>query len=447
MVAQSINMKSMLRTTFLFALLCLSPLVRADGAAPALPGTAVAITPLPKEYSEDKVVVAVSQAAISRGWTVVSTDHGVVVITLNHRGIDSKLFLVIGKGSVQIYSDSWTVNGSGTHQKPTVPTRWINNLQQDILHFVGLLGSSPTGPGAGRRRADPSSMPSSKMTAIPSLRPGFGLGDSELTVPVDCLAGPKYDTVFAARPGSVSVVAGDAHRPREEATGRLYHDLLEQSRGSFLYRIWNYVPAINGVTAGLEHYRHFCRGRSLAFEEHYGRDFQDRMPAASAVGCGGRALIVAYLAGKDAPEYLENPRQIPAYQYPPDYGPRAPSFARATAVRAAGQGDFFIAGTSAIVGHATVAPSRTGAQVDCTLENLRAISRVCGLGNDLGAGRGGARHFKVYLRHASDLPEVTARLDERLLGQGDQVSYLHADICRADLNVEIEATLLGTSLA
>jgi hypothetical protein len=32
-------------------------------------------------------------------------------------------------------------------------------------------------------------------------------------------------------------------------------------------------------------------------------------------------------------------------------------------------------------------------------------------------------------------------LEERLLVSGDRVTYLQADICRARLNVEIEATL------
>jgi chorismate lyase/3-hydroxybenzoate synthase len=276
--------------------------------------------------------------------------------------------------------------------------------------------------------------------------PGFRLGGSEFVVPVDCLAGPGSDTVLSAWRGTASVLGGDERLPLKEATQRLYQGILEQTAGAFLYRIWNYVPAINGTTADLEHYRHFCQGRSLAFEERYGRGFEERMPAASAVGCRGSRLLVAFLAGKTPAQYLENPRQVPAYRYPASYGPRAPSFARATAVRADGRGDVFIAGTSAIVGHATMAPSQTAAQLDCTLENLRAISQVCGLGEDLAGRQAETRHFKVYLRHASDLAEVTSILDDRLLRPTDQVSYLRADICRADLNIEIEATVLGARL-
>jgi chorismate lyase/3-hydroxybenzoate synthase len=83
------------------------------------------------------------------------------------------------------------------------------------------------------------------------------------------------------------------------------------------------------------------------------------------------------------------------------------------------------------------------AQLDCTLDNLRLISSAAGLGEDLGVGRKLQRHFKVYVRHAGDLPAVQARLERSLLKPADSVIYLQADICRAELILEIEATLLG----
>ena len=64
-----------------------------------------------------------------------------------------------------------------------------------------------------------------------------------------------------------------------------------------LLHCWNFVPAINDEgPGGLEHYRAFCQGRSLAFEESYGRGFTTLVPAASAVGCGPAALTVAFAA-------------------------------------------------------------------------------------------------------------------------------------------------------
>lgn len=229
----------------------------------------------------------------------------------------------------------------------------------------------------------------------------------------------------------------------EQAAHDLYATLLAATRSRHLARIWNYVPDINGSgPGGLENYRAFCRGRSLAFEGEHGAGFNRFLPSASAVGSLDGRLTIAFAASKAEPKHFENPLQVPAYRYPEQYGPRPPSFARATAIPHDGaEPTVFISGTAAIRGHATIAPESTEAQLDCTLQNLRAISEVCGLGDDLAAGRR-RRHFKVYLRHAEDCPAVAATLERTLLRPRDEVTYLHADICRAPLRVEIEATLL-----
>ena len=224
-------------------------------------------------------------------------------------------------------------------------------------------------------------------------------------------------------------------------TESLYAQLLEATRGWQLARIWNYVPTINAPTPeGLEHYRAFSQGRALAFERVFGPDFKRAVPAASAVGCDTPELSVLFAATRMPVRHVENPEQIPAYDYPPEYGPRAPSFARATLVLGE-QTDVFISGTAAVRGHATIAPGDTRAQLDCTLENLRTISLAFGLGAHLAAGTAAARHFKIYLRHPADLAAVADRLAHDLLRPDDRVSYLRSDICRSDLNLEIEATL------
>ncbi len=226
----------------------------------------------------------------------------------------------------------------------------------------------------------------------------------------------------------------------EVAAGDLYQGLFAVTAGLNLYRIWNYVPQINAMTGGLENYRRFCRGRSLAFEKHFGRDFQRRLPAGSAVGSMVGPLAVAFLAGKTEPSHFENPRQVPAFEYPLEYGPRPPSFSRATVVTTEHGRQLFVSGTAAIRGHATVAADDLEAQLACTCENLRLIAKTAGAGADFGAG-GWRRAFKVYIRHPEDLARVRAQLERELLRPEDVVSYLQADICRRDLLVEIEAIL------
>ncbi len=286
---------------------------------------------------------------------------------------------------------------------------------------------------------------------------GDGTAVFDTGVPV--LAGDRGDDLFAVaqpagRSGGLSLFNSGTWRlgvgavptggGLESATQELYADILRATHGLHLARIWNYVPEINEAgPSGLENYRAFCQGRSRAFAQRHGPGFEAFVPAASAVGCRSSSLTVVFAAGPSAPRHVENPVQMPAYDYPADYGPRSPSFARASVVAGEEGATVFISGTAAIRGHATVAPGDLVAQLACTLENLRAISLACGLGPELDRTGRAARHFKVYLRRPADQPLVAKTLEALLFTAGDRVSYLLADICRQPLLVEIEATLFG----
>lgn len=265
-----------------------------------------------------------------------------------------------------------------------------------------------------------------------------GARDETLFAPAELIRSSRHFALFrqdrrvlgvGTLPGTLGLAA---------ATTRLYQEIFDATKGLHLCRIWNYVPGINAPDeTGLEHYRSFCLGRSRAFEDRFGSAFSTLLSAASAVGTDAGHVTVVFVAQHEQPRHLENPLQVAAYSYPEDYGPRPPSFARATITNDA----VFVSGTAAIRGYLTMSPGQVRPQVHCTLENLQELSRAGGLGEDLGRG-GFARHFKVYLRHAADQPDVAAILQERLLTESDVVSYVRSDICRADLMVEIEATLL-----
>lgn len=288
---------------------------------------------------------------------------------------------------------------------------------------------------------------------------GKGAGVLDVGVPV--LAGEAVESLFGpavcrGREGVLELfdagewLLGMASVPvtpstLERETRTLYDSILAASRTFHLARIWNYVPAINASgAAGIENYRIFCRGRSLAFEEKLGSGFKKSLPSGSAVGTDSGCLSVVFAASRSVLHHFENPLQVPAYEYPDDYGPRSPSFARATVVRGVTASGIFISGTAAIRGHATMASGDVGAQLDVTLENLESIATECGVTlSGTPVGRLWTRTFKVYLREARDQRTVAQVLESRLLRQGDGVSYLRADICRKALSVEIEATLIG----
>ncbi|HUX63509.1 Rid family hydrolase [Sulfuricella sp.] len=239
--------------------------------------------------------------------------------------------------------------------------------------------------------------------------------------------------------------AGTDKTPLQQATESAYRQvfaLLETLRYPYLFRFWNYIADINTHSFGLERYRQFNQGRQDAFLAH-GRDVVGNVPAACALGFGqGRSaqgpLTIAFLAGRMAPLNIENPRQISAYQYPQQYGPRSPTFSRASLVRLGLDEVLFVSGTASIVGHATLHPADVVAQTRETMTNIKAVlaeaNRLASRRFDLSS-----LHYKVYVRHPADLAQIRAEL-AHCVGDTLKAVYLQADVCRQELLLEIEAT-------
>lgn len=227
-----------------------------------------------------------------------------------------------------------------------------------------------------------------------------------------------------------------AARLLEQQTFSAYHDVLSSAGPEWkLCRVWNFIPGINQEHHSLENYRAFCAGRAKAFEQLFGAACAARMPAASGVGSDAGALTIAFLFSRFAPIHLENPRQVPAYQYPEAYGPRSPSFSRATICGKMA----FISGTAAIEGYESIGIGDLKAQLGITLTNIsEMLAMLASNGFNVGAAR---RDVVVYLRNPEDVAVVAASVDAHLLSETDRVVYLKADICRRELLVEIEMTL------
>ena len=229
--------------------------------------------------------------------------------------------------------------------------------------------------------------------------------------------------------------------PLQQATESAYRqifELLDRENFPHLIRIWNYIADINTLSFGLERYQQFNRGRQDAFIAH-GRDVAGNAPAACALGYVEGPLTIAFLAGTVAPLNIENPRQISACLYPPQYGPRSPTFSRASLVTLNRAEVLFVSGTASIVGHATLHPHDVAAQTRETMANIGAVlseanRHAAQPGFDL-AGLS----YKVYVRHPADQAQIHAEL-ARCVGDSLKAVYLQADVCRQDLLLEIEAT-------
>jgi chorismate lyase / 3-hydroxybenzoate synthase len=244
--------------------------------------------------------------------------------------------------------------------------------------------------------------------------------------------------------GSAQIDPADTEGGLEQAAYRIYTDLFAALAGHtspHLLRLWNYVPGINDHGDGLEHYRHFNIGRQRAFIDA-GRSAFEGSPAACALGTQGGPLRVFFLAGPKAPLAIENPRQVSAYRYPDQYGPRSPTFSRAAlADVGGGRQALFISGTASIRGHATVHLGDVRRQTEETLINIDAVLEAAQQQAHVSVPAE-ALTCTVYLRHRHDLAAVLEVMAQRLGPHSHAlrtVVVLLADICRAELLVEIEA--------
>ena len=229
--------------------------------------------------------------------------------------------------------------------------------------------------------------------------------------------------------------------PLQQATEAAYQQigaLQDELHYPYVFRFWNYMADINGHSNGLERYRQFNLGRQHALLAQ-GREVAGNVPAACALGTAAGALSIAFLAGRVAPEAIENPRQLSAYTYPQEYGPRSPTFSRASLVCLAEREWLFISGTASIVGHASLHSGDVLAQTRETLSNIEAVLAEANRRARQGSFDLAGLQYKVYLKHPEDLAQIRAELESRI-GPAFAVIYLQADVCRQELLVEIEAT-------
>ncbi len=266
-------------------------------------------------------------------------------------------------------------------------------------------------------------------------------------------AGLVFGSIVVHEAHEAAAADRDGGTPLERATHDAYRalfDVLDTLGIPHPLRIWNTVPAINAQQFGIERYRQFNIGRQRAFDACR-RALTGGVPAACALGSvvpvagdtpPAAPLAIHFIASRTPADPVENPRQVSAYHYPSEYGPRAPTFARAAAWRGGDAAPLlFVSGTASIVGHRTVHRGDVVAQTRETIANLAAVLEQ--------AARQGHGPFaladlsyRVYVRDAGDAAALAAieRVLRDATGPDVRPLFVHADVCRDDLLVEIEAS-------
>ncbi len=213
-----------------------------------------------------------------------------------------------------------------------------------------------------------------------------------------------------------------------DITCRAYSKLLStiSMRGfPFILRAWNYFSGINQGEDDAEKYKQFCVGRYNAFKRYYSESY----PSACAIGHSGGPMIIYLLASKHRGENIENPLQLSAFNYPRQYGPKAPSFARATA----SSSHVYISGTASIRGHKTIHSGDFEPQLDLTISNINQL--VSHTAKSIGSTVS-LDLLKIYVRKTENLAAAQRMLN--LHYPNVPTLFVRGDICRKELEVEVD---------
>jgi chorismate lyase / 3-hydroxybenzoate synthase len=208
-------------------------------------------------------------------------------------------------------------------------------------------------------------------------------------------------------------------------------------------RFWNFVPGIGEMmSSDFDRYMVFNAGRYDAYTEWYGPASVAKcdwhlLGTASAVGITGTDLSMHCLAIDRPGVPIENPRQIPAWQYSARYGPLPPCFSRATIVRLCGHLRLLIGGTASVVGEDSKHPGRLDAQLEETLLNIEALVRTASGNDSCSAPLQRLIDLRVYIAESTHA-EPVKRIITMRCPRVRTLDLVVAHICRRDLLVEIE---------
>jgi len=222
---------------------------------------------------------------------------------------------------------------------------------------------------------------------------------------------------------------------------------------SHVVRTWIYVNQITEGPDGRQRYQELNRARTEFFEDvrlcaHNRASWAPEIvyPASTGIGTAGRSIVLNAVAlDSQRPDVffmpLENPRQTSSFKYSARYSPKTPKFSRAMAIV---QGHFvhlMVSGTASIVDQRTVHIGDVARQTEQTIDNIRRLIAEENLARHhlpgVGATLSDIAKLRVYVKHPEDYARCREIVEQRL--PGIPAIYLHADVCRPDLLVEIEA--------
>ncbi len=293
---------------------------------------------------------------------------------------------------------------------------------------------------------------------------GPATAPASIEVDLPLLAGPRFEVWESLAPvetGAVqdisyshngSVLFGQfrmSERALEQTEQNVFHAyaqidgfLREQGYPNWL-RVWNYLGNIHKGDGDEERYRQFVAGRSKALALK-SSGFENELPAATAVGTASDGLLIYFLAAKIGGLQVENSRQVSAFKYPRQYGPRSPSFSRAMLVSRTDHSELMVSGTASVVGHETRHAGNPEKQLAESIENMKVLlqsaTELLSL-SDIRLWQ--TQAIKLYVREDGFAEQAMATLSRYVTPE--RLIVMRADICRSDLSLEFEGHFIANS--
>jgi chorismate lyase/3-hydroxybenzoate synthase len=213
-------------------------------------------------------------------------------------------------------------------------------------------------------------------------------------------------------------------------------------------RAWNYIPHILNKESRFDSsYEAFNAGRLEAWLKSGPKDQKGAPKTCSATGIGTRGdnLIIIFLATKFPSTNIENPRQESTINYPHQYGAKPPIFSRATILSLPNKKRImFLSGTGSIVGSKTVHANDPKMQISEIMNNIEALVSKENLKryNQDEFKLKDSQSLRIYLKSNNSFNYIEEFIGHYFGNQKDTL-FLESEFCRSDLEVEIEAVLVG----
>lgn len=262
-------------------------------------------------------------------------------------------------------------------------------------------------------------------------------------VVVDCTAPDGCARYIGVRMDQATTDSQDSDTLRGLARSAytLIQDRLATGHARYPVRFWNFIPHLLApATRAMNRYMAFNLGRQDILNPWLAQLNGGAAVAASGVGHPHNGPLEVYALALDrCGAAVENPRQIPAWQYSARFGPRPPLFARATWIQSGlfgAQPRLLISGTASVVGEDSQHRGDLDRQIAETVNNLSHLFAAAG-------GEPQPESWRVYVTDASMIDRVVDRL--RAAFGPTPIEWTVTNLCRDDLMVEVEGIAVATT--